>query len=272
MRVRIGNNMNVAQSHQHPWWALVLLGVAVGLASGMFGVGGGIIIVPVLVYLFHIDQRIASGTSLLAIVPTALAGVVAYGMHGNVSVLLAVLMAIGSVVGAPMGAWLLQRLPKRALQLSFMAFLVVIIVSLFLVLPNRESAVHINMALGALLVVLGFVAGVASGLFGIGGGVVVVPLLVLVFGTSDLVAKGSSLLMIIATSMSGTVANLRQKNVDLRAAAYIGVAAGVLTPVGSLIASTLSPFAANVAFAVFLVLVIVRMAFDVWPRRKPTQG
>lgn len=203
--------MNEVQSTRSPWWGLLLLGAAVGLASGMFGVGGGIIIVPVLVYLFHIDQRIASGTSLLAIVPTALAGVIAYGMHGNVNILLAALMAIGSVVGAPVGAWLLQRLPKRALQLSFMAFLVVIIVSLFLVLPNRESEIYLDVALGALLVVLGFVAGVASGLFGIGGGVVVVPLLVLVFGASDLMAKGSSLLMIIATGLSGTIANVRQK-------------------------------------------------------------
>lgn len=264
-----GGVVNEVQSTRSPWWGLLLLGAAVGLASGMFGVGGGIIIVPVLVYLFHIDQRIASGTSLLAIVPTALAGVIAYGMHGNVNILLAALMAIGSVVGAPVGAWLLQRLPKRALQLSFMAFLVVIIVSLFLVLPNRESEIYLDVALGALLVVLGFVAGVASGLFGIGGGVVVVPLLVLVFGASDLMAKGSSLLMIIATGLSGTIANVRQKNVDLRAAAYIGVAAGLLTPVGSLIASTLSPFAANVAFAAFLVLVIIRMGFDVWPRKKP---
>lgn len=260
--------MNSAQTQQNPWWGLVLLGVAVGLASGMFGVGGGIIIVPVLVYLFHMDQRIASGTSLLAIVPTALAGVIAYGAHGNVNILLAALMAIGSVVGAPVGTWLLQRLPKRALRLSFMVFLVVIIVSLFLVMPNRESTIHINVALGALLVVLGFVAGVASGLFGIGGGVVVVPLLVLAFGASDLVAKGSSLLMIIATGMSGTIANVRQKNVDLRAAAFIGIAAGLLTPVGTLIASAMSPFAANVAFAAFLVLVIIRMGFDVWPRKK----
>ena len=254
-------------SANRKWGTLVFLGVLVGVASGLFGIGGGIIIVPALVYLVHWNHRLAAGTSLLALLLPAVSGVATYALAGDVDVLLAVILAFGSVLGAPLGSWLLAKLPKRALQWSFIAFLVVVIVLMFVVIPNRDAVVHIDLAHGILLGFLGFVAGVLSGLLGIGGGVVVVPALVIMFGASDLVAKGTSLLMIIGTSISGTISNLRHKNVDLPSAAAIGVAAAAGAPLGAWVAQLLDPAAANAVFAVFLVLVIVRMAIDAWPRR-----
>ena len=247
---------------QRNWLGLILIGIAVGVASGLFGVGGGIIIVPALVYLLGYDQKLASGTSLLAIVLPALVGVVSYGMRGDVDYLLALLLAVGSIVGAPIGAWLLKRLPKRAVQVVFICFLVLVIVSLFLVMPSRDAEVHLDVWKGALIVLVGLVAGVAGGMLGIGGGVIVVPALVILFGASDLVAKGTSLLMIIATGISGTVANIRNRNVDQAGAATLGVAAAVVTPFSVWLSTVLTPFAANVAFSVFLVLVIARMLWD----------
>ncbi|MDJ1372151.1 sulfite exporter TauE/SafE family protein [Gulosibacter molinativorax] len=250
------------------WLGLIITGLVVGIASGLFGVGGGILIVPVLVYLLRYDAKIASGTSLLAIVLPSVVGVTSYALQGNVDVLLAALLAVGSIVGAPIGSWLLTKVNRRVLQWIFIGFLIIVIVSLFLVIPSRDAIVHINVWTGVLLVLVGLFTGVASGLLGIGGGVIVVPVLVLLFGASDLVAKGSSLLMIIATGISGTVANVRNKNVDLPGALAIGLGAAVVTPLGVWLAGALSPQAANITFACFLVLVIARMAVDAWPRKK----
>lgn len=249
------------------WFGLILIGIAVGIASGLFGVGGGIIIVPALVYLLGYDQKIASGTSLLAIVLPAAVGVVSYGLRGNVDYLLALLLAVGSVVGAPIGAWLLKRLPKRAVQITFIVFIVIVIVSLFLVVPSRDAVVHVDLLMGAFIVLIGLVAGVAGGLLGIGGGVIVVPALTLLVGASDLVAKGTSLLMIIATGLSGTIANIRHRNVDPAGAATLGVAAAVVTPFSVWLSTVMSPYAANVTFSVFLVLIIIRMIWDVRSQR-----
>lgn len=250
------------------WLGLALIGIGVGLASGMFGVGGGFIAVPALVYLLGFDTKIAAGTSLLAIVLPAATGVVSYALGGNVDVLMAALLAGGSIVGAPIGSWLLAKLPKRAIQIAFLVFLVVVIVSLFLVVPSRDAVVTIDFGFGALIVLLGLFAGVMAGLLGIGGGVVVVPAMVLLLGVSDLVAKGTSLLMIIATGMSGTIANVRHGNVDMPSALVVGAGAAAVTPVGVWAAGALDPFAANVAFAGFLVFVMVRMLVDVLPRRR----
>lgn len=259
--------MTEASARSRNWFALAGIGLVVGLASGLFGIGGGLLIVPALVYLLRYEQKLASGTSLLSIVLPSIAGVVSYGLNGHVDVLLAGLLAAGSIIGAPVGTWLLARLSKRALQWSFIALLAVVIVLLFVVIPSRDSVVAITWVSGPLLALVGFVAGVLSGLLGVGGGIVVVPALVLLFGSSDLVAKGSSLLMVIATGLSGTIANLRRRNVDLPAAAVMGVAAALVTPLGTWAAHALDPMAANIAFALFLVFVIVRMAVDAWPRR-----
>lgn len=250
------------------WYGLLLLGLAVGVSSGLFGIGGGIIILPAMVYLLGYSTRIAAGTSLLAVVLPSLTGVLSYAIEGNVNLLMAVLLAAGSIVGAPIGSWLLTVLSQRVVRWGFIVFMLLVIASLFIVVPARDAVVEIDWSLGAGLVVLGLFTGVMSGLLGIGGGVVVVPLLVVLFGASDLMAKGTSLLMVIATGTSGTIANLRRKNVDPPSALVIGVVAALATPLGVWAAYTLEPAVANIVFAAFLGLVIIRMLVDVVSSRK----
>lgn len=250
------------------WFGLILLGLAVGVSSGLFGIGGGIIILPALVFLFGFNTRLAAGTSLLAVILPSIVGVISYALESNVNLLMAVLLAAGSIVGAPIGSWLLSIVPQRAVQWGFIAFMIIVIISLFLVIPSREAVVHIDWLIGTGMVLLGLFTGVMSGLLGIGGGVIVVPLLVVLFGASDLIAKGTSLLMVIATGVSGTVSNVLRKNVDPPAALTIGAAAALVTPLGVWAAYALPPAVANIVFSAFLVVVIIRMLVDVLVGRK----
>lgn len=238
----------------------IAIGLVAGLLSGLFGVGGGTVIVPLLVLLLKYDQRLASGTSLAAIVPTAAVGVVSYAMHGSVAWLAALLLALGAVAGAQLGTWLLHRLPVTALRWGFVGFLAVVIAMLFVVIPSRTAVLELTVWSAAALLATGAVTGVLSGLLGVGGGIVVVPALMLGFGTSDLVAKGTSLLMMIPTAVSGTIGNVRRRNVDLPAAALIGAAACTTTALGAWVAARIDPFAGNLLFAAFLVFIAVQMA------------
>ena len=254
------------------WAKLIAVGALAGVLSGMFGIGGGIVVVPLLTFWLHLHPKVASGTSLLMIVLPSLSGVALYGIDGHVDVLAALLLAAGSVLGAPVGVRILLRLPTWVVQVCFVAFLLVIAVSMLLVVPSRDAVLHLGWGMAAGLVAAGFATGILSGLLGIGGGVIVVPLLVLVFGANDLVAKGSSLLMITATGLSGTISNVRRKNVDIPTALVIGVAAVATTALGVWIAETLPPAAANALFAVFLALIIVRTLVDAWRRRRASSG
>jgi uncharacterized protein len=111
----------------------VLIGVVAGLFSALFGVGGGTVIVPLLVLTLHFDQRVAAATSLAAIGVIAAAGVVLYGIRGEVHVGAALLVGLPAAAGAIVGAVLQQRLATRTLSLAFALLLVVIGVRLIVV-------------------------------------------------------------------------------------------------------------------------------------------
>ncbi|MFK4789825.1 sulfite exporter TauE/SafE family protein [Microbacterium sp. ZW T5_56] len=246
----------------------LVIGLAAGLLSGLFGVGGGTVIVPMLVMLLAFDQRIAAGTSLAAIVPTAAVGVISYAVGGNVAWIPALILAAGSVVGAQIGTALLPRISQTALRWGFVAFVVLVIISLFFVVPSRDAELHVTWLTGPGLVLLGLVTGVLAGLLGVGGGVVVVPLLMLLFGASDLIAKGTSLLMMIPTALSGTIGNIRRGNVDLLGGALIGLAACSTTAVGAYFATSIEPWLGNILFAAFMVYIGAQMAIKAIHGRK----
>ena len=105
---------------------LVLIGLAAGFFSALFGVGGGVVIVPLLVLMCRWEMRSATATSLAAIGITATSGVIIYVVHGEVRPLYALLLGVPAAAGAAAGTTLQQRLPVRTLSLLFAALLVVI--------------------------------------------------------------------------------------------------------------------------------------------------
>ena len=112
--------------------AFILIGLAAGFFSALFGVGGGIVIVPLLLLAVKWDLRAASATSLAAIGITATAGVVTYVVHGEVRPLYALLVGVPAAFGAASGSALQRRLPVRTLSYLFAALLVAIAVDMLL--------------------------------------------------------------------------------------------------------------------------------------------
>jgi uncharacterized membrane protein YfcA len=111
---------------------LAAIGVAGGAFSGLFGVGGGTIIVPLLILWFDFGEREATGTSLLAIVVIAAFAGGAQGLYGNVNPGQALLVGLPAVAGVIGGAALQQRLPQRAIALGFAALLVAVAIELII--------------------------------------------------------------------------------------------------------------------------------------------
>jgi uncharacterized protein len=103
---------------------LAVIGTAAGVFSGLFGVGGGSVIVPLLVLWLGYDERTATATSLAAIVLVAAFAAATQGLYGNVHVLDAVLVGVPAVAGVLIGTWLHRRLANRAISLLFAAVLV----------------------------------------------------------------------------------------------------------------------------------------------------
>lgn len=242
------------------WLWFVAIGLIAGFMSGLFGVGGGILIVPMLITLAGFGQKRAAGTSLAAIFPISVAGVVSYAVNGDVALIAAIVLCIGSIIGAQIGSVLLHKLPKKIVQWAFIVFLLIVVVSLFFVIPSRDADIHLGVLPVIGLLVLGLVVGILSGILGIGGGAVIVPMLILLFGASDLVAKGTSLAVMIPTAISGTIGNSRRRNVDIPAALTIGLCACLTTSLGAIVAGAVDPMLGNILFAAFLVAIAVQLS------------
>jgi len=170
----------------------LLFGGAVGLVSGLVGVGGGIVMVPLLYFLFEqaawsgiqipaqLQAVVAHATSLFVIVPTAVAGILAYHRAGLVVWKVALPMAATAVLAALMGVQVAVRLPPEVLKAGFGAFLSVSGVNLLL--SSRKKTVEGGAAepgRGFSVAVLGgFLIGLITSLLGVGGGIVAIPLLI----------------------------------------------------------------------------------------------
>lgn len=239
---------------------LIVVGMLVGVLSGMFGIGGGTVIVPALVWL-GLSQRNAAATSTLAIVPTSISGVISYATGGHVDWLAAALLFCGMFIGGQIGSWLLSRLPELALRWIFVAFLVFVVINQVSFVPSRDHQIAMSVTTGIGLALLGVVIGTLAGLLGIGGGALAVPSLSILFGASDLVARGTSLLAMFPNSITTSAANLKRRLAHVRTALIIGVAAAVTAPLGTWIAGAVSPRVGAIMFACYLCVLLVRSVF-----------
>jgi hypothetical protein len=109
---------------------LAVTGTLAGLFSGLFGVGGGTVMVPLLVLWLGYDERTATGTSLAAIVVIAAFATIAQGAYGNVDVLKGVLVGVPAVAGVVFGTWLQQRVPTETIGLLFALLMIAVAVDL----------------------------------------------------------------------------------------------------------------------------------------------
>jgi uncharacterized membrane protein YfcA len=241
---------------------VTLVGLAAGLLSGMFGVGGGILIVPGLVLIAKMDQRIAHGTSLAAVLPISLASLVSYWSQDKVDWPVGFWLALGAITGALLGTKLLHVLPHRTLALGFAGLLIVTAIRLFLPLTSGERD-PLEVVAVLSLIAIGVATGILAGLLGVGGGVVMVPAMMMLLTMPSAYAKGTSVAVIIPTALMGTWRNRTKKNVDMRAAAICGLGGIPAAVVGSWVSAQMSDTVSNLLFASLLIVVATRLLLQV---------
>jgi uncharacterized membrane protein YfcA len=251
------------------WWAAPVAGAAAGLMGGLFGVGGGIVLVPMLTAFFALTQHQAHGTSLAALGATAAAGLVVYGLHGNVAWLPAALLALASLPAARWGARLAARTRSDRLRLAFAVFLLAVAARILWRAPAAEAGHALTGGAGLLAGLgAGAAVGLLSGFMGVGGGIIAVPALTLLFGMSQPLAQGTSLAIILVTAPFGALEHHRHGNVVPRLLPGLALGALVGTPLSALAAQRLPQDALARGFAVFIVANALHMAWSAL-RRKP---
>jgi uncharacterized membrane protein YfcA len=250
-------------NYQRSIVTIVLVGVAAGFLSGLFGVGGGILIVPGLVLVAKMDQRIAHGTSLAAVLPISASSLLSYWAHDHVDWRVGACLAVGALAGAVLGTRLLHVLPHRALAIGFATLLLVTAVRLFLPLTSEPTRAVLSIGDIAALVAIGVATGILAGLLGVGGGVVMVPAMMMLLQMPSAMAKGTSVAVIIPTAIMGTFRNRSKNNVDLRAAGILGLGGILSATAGGWISARMSDTVSNVLFATLLIIVATRLVLQI---------
>ncbi len=249
------------------WFLAAPIGFAAGLLSGQFGVGGGVITLPAIRLLLDRPELIAIGTPLPVIIPTALAGAVAYGRAGLVDRRIGVTVGLTGGLASVAGASLATALGGRV------ALAVVSVLIAWIAIDTARSALrdddpadagspavpHRGRGAAALL---GLAAGLYSGFLGLGGGFVVVPALIKWFGFTAKRAVGTSLVAVAILAIPGSISHYVLGNVDLALAGALaaGVIPGAL--IGARITMRSSERAIRLGLAALLLVVGVLLAVN----------
>ena len=216
-------------------WKSTAIGLIAGLLAGLFGIGGGFVMVPLFVLWLGMQQKRAHATSLLSVAFIAVAALVGYVNLGHIDWPAAVLVAGGAVGGIFLGVRLLAKVSERTLGLIFAA--VLLLAAVRLLVSATPTQVFDGFLAQALLVTIGFVSGILAGLLGVGGGIVIIPALIICSGIAPEVARGTSLVVIVITAAVGASLHHRLGNIDHKIAVYSGLAGIPSAVLGAFIAA-----------------------------------
>ncbi len=238
-----------------------LIGLITGIFGGLVGIGGGVVMVPVLGRFLRVSQPSIHGTSLVAVVFSGLSGAMAYAVNGTVDYLAALILAVTASLTARMGARYCSVLPGWKLRRYFGFFLIAL--SLLLIgkpyigwLTDHPLA---GWEKGLALSVIGLSTGFIAGLLGIGGGAFTVLGLVLIAGVDQYTAQGCTLLALVPAGTVGAFTHWRHGNVIV--SILPGLIGGIVLGAfgGGMFANLLPESQLKVLFAVVLFVLGVEM-------------
>lgn len=222
------------------------VGLVVGFAAGLVGIGGGVLMVPFLYFVYEsarlsvapeLQATVAHATSLFVIVPTAVVGALSYHRSGRVAWRAALPIGAFSVIGGVLGARLAILLPGELLKLVFGLFLMINAAQL--TRERRGAGDHALRLSLAVTIPVGIGVGVFSALLGVGGGLVAIPLLLYVVGLSIEKVAATSLAIIMFAASAGTltyiVSGLGQAGLPAGSLGYVNATAGVPLMIGSIL-------------------------------------
>ena len=230
------------------------IGALAGVLSALFGVGGGIMLVPALVARgFAVKQ--AAATSLAAIGITGAFGATRYSFAGEVVWRDALLVGLPAVGGVLLGTALQRRISGPRLQLGFAVVMVAVALRLLTTSGTPSGSGGAGVAIA-----LGLAGGILAGLFGVGGGIVFVPALTLGLGLPQITAEATSLAAMVPVVIVGALRQHRQALVDWRTGIMLGVSSTLGVLVGVEIATSLSNDVLRRGFALFLLASAAQLA------------
>ena len=189
----------------------LIMGSFAGFLAGLLGIGGGVILVPLFLWLFPLAGfppdlivHTAFGTSLAIILPTAVSSTLGHRKRGNVDWHMVAFLAIGGILGSLLGSSIASIIPGATLKICFGLMQIIISLKLLFYNPHIPTE-NLQRAKRVSLLLVGFAGGLFSAFFGMGGGVIAVPLMLMVLQLPIHLAVGNSSALIVVSSFSAVI-------------------------------------------------------------------
>jgi len=240
----------------------LISGVGIGSVLGFVGAGGSMLAVPIFIYVFGLTPVTATTASLLVVFVGAFSGVIPKIKEKEVLIKEAlVIWALGLITNLT-GAYFLPRIPESIVLTGFAMVLISAGISMLIPAPIQSSERRVS---PVALVAISLVIGALTGLFGIGGGFLAIPILVLFFNVAPSKAAGTSLFIITINTLTGFFAHYRHwSDVDWTLPIVIALVALVISRLASLRSSQLSPTTLKRAFAYFVFAIALFTLVETW--------
>jgi len=242
----------------------LMFGAALGTLGGIFGIGGGLIAIPLLGVLFGLDQQIAQGTALVMVVPNVMLALWRYHQRNRIELRYALPLASMGFCFAWIGAIWAVGIDAQTMRLGFVAFLIALsaynLVRMFF--ASAPASAQMNYS-WPWLGVLGAASGTMGGLFGVGGAVVATPVLTSLFGTTQVVAQGLSLALALPSTAVTLVTYAVHHEVDWMIGVPLAMGGLLSISWGVKIAHAMPERVLRALFCAFLVICAVTLAFKV---------
>jgi uncharacterized protein len=241
----------------------VFIGLIAGILGSMIGVGGGIIISPALTFLGLSPPQVA-GTSLFAVSSTSISSTIAYAKSKKIQYMLGIKMALLSIPGAIMGSYFSISIDPG----FFKVLLAIILVGTGIYLIYKKSVINGNSLpfesiwVKILFYSSTFVAGIISSLFGIGGGVIFVPLMIMILGLTMYLAAPTSQFILMITSLVGLTTHIILGNPQYLPAVLLSIGAFAGAQVGSRLSPKLSEQKLRLILGITFIGIALRLMFD----------
>ncbi|MBQ3106007.1 MAG: sulfite exporter TauE/SafE family protein [Eggerthellaceae bacterium] len=268
-----------------PLLAPVAAGLIVGVLSGLLGIGGGTVLVPVFRLMFGMNPLAATATSLFTIIPTSLSGAVSHIRGKTCIAALGAAMGLGGALTSSLGVWLAARSPDWAIMLA--ASLVIGYSALNMIRkglkkpvkspeaargseglsePGSSDENEVTPGLSRKQLVLGFAiglcAGVISGYVGVGGGFVMIPLMVSVLGLPMKQASGTSLIAVMMLAAPAVISHMAMGNVDYWAGIAVALGSIPGAMLGARLVRRVPERALKLLFGCFLLVAAMLLAVN----------
>jgi hypothetical protein len=252
------------------------ISLTAGIIGAIVGVGGGFLIVPMLIFIFGLSAQISAGTSLIALAFTGLSGTIGYARQRRIDYKLGLSLSVASVPGAVLGSIASTYLSSKIVTVLFGCFMILVSIYITFGTPptslatgvagsrrhlvdrdGREFQYTIRHLMFAYPLV--FLAGVLAGFFGIGGGALQVPVMIMLLGVPAEIATATSALMIVLSALTGAITHIQLGSVAYEFTPLIIISVIVGAQIGVQVQRLTSALALRRLFALSIIIIGVRL-------------